>query len=473
MSTFSGLNTATTALRAQQRAIDVTGQNVANVNTDGYSRQRAELQSIGANTVPAIYSVSSNLGNGVTADQVSRIRDAFLESRAQVEHGTSARLTVESSTLSQVEDAFREPGTTGIQSQLTDMWAGWDDVANTPDDLAARSQLLERTETLASGVRTTSATLNTQWNSTRESLAALVADVNAAAGSIAELNKAIKTATQAGLSVNELSDQRDSLVLSLADKIGATSTPGDFGSVEVAIGGTSLVSGSTAISLQLTGGTSAAEAATNQPKVVTSPGNTTLRLDGTAGGQLNALTATIPGYQKSLDEFATSLAAAVNAAHRGGSDLAGDGGTDLFGSGDGTPLTAANFSVMVTDPSRLAASRTTTTTTTGTTTGTLDGSNADALSQLGAKSGLDGSYRQMITSLGVQSSVATRNVGIQAVITGQVDTSRESVSGVSLDEEMTNMLAFQHGYQAAARMVTTIDSMLDTLINHTGLVGLA
>jgi flagellar hook-associated protein 1 FlgK len=464
VSGFSSLVTASTALRAQQRAIDVTGQNVANVNTDGYSRQRAELRSIGANTVPAIHSVGDGVGGGVTADQVSRIRDAFLESRAQVEHATSARLTVESSTLSQVEDAFREPGTTGIQSMLAEMWAGFDAVANVPGNLAARSQLLERAGTLAAGVRTTSATLEQQWASTRESLQALVTDVNAATDSIAELNKAIRSATQAGLPVNELSDQRDALVLSLSDKIGATSSAAEFGQVNVLVGGTSLVSGSTSLALRLAGSSTARGAAAAPPQVLTSPGNSVLRVDGTAAGQLTALSTTLPHYLEELDGFATALADAVNTQHRAGTDLDGGTDVDLFGSTDGKPLTAANLGVAVTDARKLAAA--------STAVASLDNRNADALSQLGSTSGLDASYRQIITSLGVSAAVSSRNVGIQAVITSQVDDDRESVSGVSLDEEMTNMLAYQHGYQAAARMVTTVDEMLDVLINRTGRVGL-
>ncbi|WP_448614114.1 flagellar hook-associated protein FlgK [Modestobacter sp. URMC 112] len=463
MSGLSSLNSATTALRAQQRAMDVTGQNVANVNTDGYSRQRAELRSIGANTVPAIHSTSDGVGSGVTADRVTRIRDAFLDGRAQVEHATSARLTVESSTLRQVEDAFREPGTTGIQSMLSGLWAGFEVVANAPANLAARSQLLERAETLAAGVRSTSATLEQQWDTTRESLAALVEDVNASAESIASLNKAIRSATQAGTPSNELADRRDLLVLRLADAIGATSTPGEYGQVDVVVGGTSLVSGPTSLGLRLTGSGTARGAAGDPPRILTDPGNSVLRVDGTAAGQLSALSATVPQYLGRLDGFATSLAGVLNSQHGLGTDLGGAAGGPLFASTDGTPLTAANLGVAVTDPRKLAAA--------STTGASLDNRNADALSQLGETSGLDGSYRQLITTLGVQAAVSSRNVGIQAVITSQVDGDRESVSGVSLDEEMTNMLAYQHGYQAAARMVTTIDEMLDVLINRTGLVG--
>jgi flagellar hook-associated protein 1 FlgK len=346
---------------------------------------------------------------------------------------------------------------------LAGMWSGFDAVANAPGNLAARSQLLERAETLASGVRTTNATLEQQWDSTRESLAALVSDVNAAAGSISELNEAIRSATQAGLPVNELSDRRDSLVMSLADKIGATSTPGEHGQVNVTVGGSSLVSGGTSLTLRLAGSGSVRGAAGDPPRVLTSPGNSVLRVDGTAAGQLTALSSTIPQYVGELDRFTTTLAGALNAQHALGTDLAGAPGGDLFASTDGTPLTAATLGVAVKDPGKLAAA--------ATAGASLDNRNADLMSQLGETTGLDASYRQVITGLGVQASVSSRNVGIQAVISGQVDDDRESVSGVSLDEEMTNMLAYQHGYQAAARMVTTIDQMLDVLINRTGLVG--
>ncbi len=124
MSTFSGLNAATTALWAQRRVLDVTGQNIANVNTAGYSRQRADLQALGGSTVPAFYSTSSGIGAGVSADDVIRIRDAFLEGRGHTEHANSTRLDVESDSYTLIEQAFREPGDTGIQNLLADMWKG-------------------------------------------------------------------------------------------------------------------------------------------------------------------------------------------------------------------------------------------------------------------------------------------------------------------------------------------------------------
>lgn len=485
MSTFSALNTATTALWAQQRGMDVTGQNVANMNTVGYSRQRAELQSVGASTVPAVYAVSNGVGGGVSADQVTRIRDAFLESRAQVEHATNARLTVESGSLTQIEQSFREPGDSGIQSMLAEMWAGWGDVQNTPQDPAARSQLLQRTQTLVSGIQTTAGALDKQWDQNRESLAALVADVNAAATSIADYNQAIKRAVQNNTPANELVDKRDALVLDLADKIGATSSPAADGAVNVRVGGSTLVNGSTTLTLALAGSDNLRDATTDQPRIVTTPGNAPLAVGGTAQGQINTLTEILPSYLGKLDGFARDLAQQLNAGQKAGTDAAGtgyldvdgdgspDGGVPMLGNGTGpgpvdlTAITATNLSVRITDPNDIAAASLAD----GVGGASLGGSNADAMSQLGGTSGLDARYRDLITGLGVQSAVSTRNLGIQSVIAGQVDASRESVSGVNIDEELTNMLAFQHGYQAAGRLVTAIDAMLDTLINRTGLVG--
>src|SRR4029450_6991285 len=125
VSTSGSLTAATTALWAQRRALDVTGQNIANVNTEGYSRQRVDLQAIGGSVVPAFYSTSPGIGAGVNADEVTRIRDAFLEGRGHVETANSARMTVDADAYELVEQAFREPGKTGIQSLLSDVWNGF------------------------------------------------------------------------------------------------------------------------------------------------------------------------------------------------------------------------------------------------------------------------------------------------------------------------------------------------------------
>ena len=474
-STFSGLNAATTALWAQRRALDVTGQNISNVNTEGYSRQRVDLAALGGSVVPAFFSTSSGIGNGVSADDVTRIRDAFLEGRGHTEHANSARLTVENETYEQVEQAFREPGDTGIQNLLSDMWSGWEDVANQPQDEAARGQVLKRLETLVGGIHFSQAALGAQWTQSRESLDVLVSDVNSAATNIADLNKAILRANQSGLPANDLSDQRDLLVMKLADQVGATVRHGDYGVVDVLVGGMTLVAGSTAASLATAGTTSVDGVTADPPRITTGSGGYAVRVGGTAEGQLNSLNTIIPNYRKAMDDTAVSLATSLNAAHLAGYDLTGAAGTPLLGSSSG-PITAASLTVMITDPKKIAASSVPPTTLPGppiVTVPALDHGNADALAQLRqSTTGTDASYRKMIVELGVQAAVASRNLDIQSVISTQVDAARESVAGVNIDEEMTNMLSFQHAYSAAGRLITAIDETLDKLINGTGRVGL-
>jgi flagellar hook-associated protein 1 FlgK len=468
VSTFSGLNTVTTALWAQRRALDVTGQNIANVNTEGYSRQRADLQAIGGSTVPAFYSTSSGIGGGVSAENVQRIRDAFLEGRGHTEHANSARLLVESDTLEQIQTAFREPGDTGIQSLLSEVWDGWEDVANSPATDAARAQVIQRMETLVGGLQFSSASLQAQWDQTRDNLDVLVKDVNAAAATVADLNKAIRVAHQAGLPANDLADKRDVLIMKLADQVGATVRPGEYGALDVVVGGMSLVSGSTANQLAVDGPIDPdLITATDKARIVTASGGYTVAAGGTAGGRLSALNAIIPGYRAQLDGIAKGLADSLNAAHAGGFDRAGNPGGAVLGSSGG-PITAASIKVMISDPALIAASSV------GPTAGVpaLDNRNADKIAQLRQDvTGTDAGYRTMIVKLGVQAAVAIRNQDIQAVISTQVDAARESVAGVNIDEEMTNMLTFQHAYAAAGRMVTAIDETLDVLINRTGLVG--
>jgi flagellar hook-associated protein 1 FlgK len=471
VSGFSTLNTARTALSAQQRGIDITGQNVANVNTDGYSRQRAELAAAGGSTVPAFFSKSTGVGEGVDVETVTRIRDAFLEGRAHKEYSTNARLTVENDALQFVEQAFREPGTTGIQSLLSKMWSGWGDVANQPQDLAARSQVLERLGTLVGGFHAGQASLDAQWSQTRENLEVVVQDVNAAAANIAELNQAIKRANQTGLSANELTDRRDSLVMKLAGSVGATARPGDFGVVDVIVGGITLVAGGTASALKVTGSIDPADTAVvppaDPPRLVTATGGYVVQAGGTVEGQLNTLNSIIPSYRNKLDALAVNLASTLNAAHTAGFDLNGDPGQPLLDSSLG-PITASSLRVAITDPKLVAASSVAP----GATGAALDNDNADKISQLRLDAtGVDAGYRQMIVDLGVQGSVTAQNFEIQQVVTTQVDNARDAVAGVNIDEEMTNMMSYQHAYSAASRLVTAVDEMLDQLINRTGLVG--
>jgi flagellar hook-associated protein 1 len=461
MSTFSGLNVGLSSLFAQRRGLETTGHNVANANTDGYSRQRVRLQGSGGPVALAIHSRWNGVGNGVTVADTQRLRDAFLESRSVQERGSEAHLRGQQVTLSRVEAIFAEPGDSALQSQLSDFWSGWDDVANQPTDLAARSQLLERAKTLADGVNRASERLEAQWNASYEQLQATVSEVNGIAASVADFNKAIMAATKAGVPAHDLADQRDLLVQRLGELVGVTLRPGSAGEVNVSLGGTALVQGSSAERLAVPrGDTMDAGAPVQLTWDSTGADRPVAGVGGAAAGLVSALNDVLPRYQNGLHALAGQLADDVNAVHQAGYDQGGRPGGDFFS------FAAGRLGVLVTAPADVAASDA------PSASGDRNGGNAATLAELaGRAGGVDERYRQLIVSLGVEAQATNRRVDIQADILRQVDTARESEAGVNLDEEMTSMLAYQRGYEGAARFLTAVDQMLDTLINRTGLVG--
>ncbi len=458
MSDFSALNTALSALMAQRRALDVTGQNIANVNTEGYTRQRVQLAALAGPVVPAIFARWQGAGQGVSVLGTQRLNDVFVEGRALVENGTNEQLTLSQTLLSRIEAAFGEPGDNGVASALSSFWSGWGDVANNPGDLAARSQLIERAKTLAGTFNHVDATLSSLWSSTREQLDSLVSDVNGTAKQVAELNQAILAASKSGLSPNELQDQRDLLVSHLAKTVGATARPGDGGVVDVFVGGTALVRGGDAHDIVAT--QAPGPGTTPTVSIVWSGDGYPVSVgSGQAAAMVQALNVDIPGYRTGLDHVVADLTAQVNTQHAAGFDLDGNAGAAFF-----TGTTAATVAVGVSDPRGVAAS--------ATPGGNIGADNALALADLGAgPSAPDAGYRTLIVQLGVAAQTATRRSSIQQAIVEQVDQMRASASGVSLDEEMANMVMYQHAYDGAARYLTAVDEVLDTLINHFGLVG--
>jgi flagellar hook-associated protein 1 FlgK len=247
------------------------------------------------------------------------------------------------------------------------------------------------------------------------------------------------------------------------------------GTLNVVVGGTTIVAGNAALGLELTGPQDSRSTGSTPMVVQTKPGGTQVRVGGTAEGDITSMTSIIPGYQKQLDGIAQTLATQVNSAHQTGYDQDGKPGGKVFtdGSGGDTAVTAANLSLALTSTRQLAASTLDPASAGGTlkpdgswTVVSSDNQMADTLFQQRlSTTGADANYNAMIVGLGVQATTTSTKLTAQSVTSTNVDASRESVSGVNLDEEMTNMLQFQHGYQAAAKLVTTIDDMLDSIIN--------
>jgi flagellar hook-associated protein 1 len=309
MTEMSGLQIALSALYAQRRALEVTGQNVSNANTDGYSRQRVDMEAVGGPSVPSINSPYTGIGSGVTVSDITRFRDQFLEIRAALEHGASGQMDRLRDMLGQLETVFGEPSDTGIQAQLTQLWTGFDEVANHPSDTAARTQLLQRASTLAAQFNATATQINALSTSTVAELKSMVSDINAKAATVAQLNAAIKARTISGLNANDLLDKRDQLANELAGQIGATIRPGDFGQVSLAVGGTTLVYENQAETLDVDA---------SQPQVVVRwhKDNFPAAISsGEVGGMLQVVNQTLPQYLSGLNAIAVQLKNDVNALH--------------------------------------------------------------------------------------------------------------------------------------------------------------
>lgn len=309
MSDFAGLSIASSALFANRRALETIGQNVANSNTEGYSRQRVELQAIPGSVYPGITSNYKGGGQGVQVVDVTRFRDQFLEIRAALERSAGTRTNQVKSALTSLEQLFNEPSGQSISQNLADFWAAWDDVANQPDDGAARQEVLQRASTLTGTFNQAAQRISTMRSDSISTLTATVNEVNTIAANVAQLNDKIRIAVATGVEANDLMDQRDVLVGKLAEKIGATGRPVANGVVDVFVNGTSLVAGNRSESLRVD--------SSGTPVVVRWNGNNRAATvtSGDAGGLLDVVNTKLPSYSADLDRIANALRDQVNAQH--------------------------------------------------------------------------------------------------------------------------------------------------------------
>ena len=460
--TFSSLNTALSALRYNRVAMDASSGNIANVGTAGYTRRRVDGVSVGAPVQPAMWSRYEGAGDGVAVGGVNRMVDPLLDVRARREHGNQGYLDIRQTVLERVESGIGEPGDNGVAAAIADFRSSWHDLANNPGSDAARSQVLGRAATLADSIRIQARNIDAESGDLRVRAVADVAEVNTVASDLAATNKSIAIASLNGSDAGDLLDKRDQLAMRLSELTGAKTSQRADGGFDVSINGVPLVTGQNAGSLQITTGITPAGASDGNPitfSVTDTTGTTAVPagMTGEIGGVTDLLTTTLPAYSTGLGAVAQQLADEINAQHTAGYDAAGNPGQPFFSYNPADP--AGTLAVALTAPSQVAAS--------GIPGGGLDAGNATALA---TATGVETSYQRLINGFGTEVASIKRLAANQQVLTSQVDGSREQLSGVNLDEEMVTMMSSQRAYEAASRVITTVDSVLDTLINRTGLV---
>jgi flagellar hook-associated protein 1 FlgK len=433
ISSFIGLETSLRGLLAQQMALNVTSNNIAGADQAGYTRQQVNMASAPTLNLPSGQLQNNGgiqLGQGTDVQSIQRMRDQFTDLQYRAAQLGLGQQDATAGALSQVEDTLQEPGDNGINALMSKFWSSWQTLANQPESPGVKSALIGNAKTLAAALNT----LDTQLQSISAQASAQYSQilgsggpVALAASSISSLNAQIEQAVSAGTQPNALLDQRDQALDTLSSLGQVSVTTLANGGISVAFGG-------------------AATPLVND-QVVTMPGAL-----ASPGGQLGALQTlsqaggTIATYRAQLDGFANQLAGDVNTAY----------GSAFF-TGSTAATLAVNVSAAALDAGSTAA----------------PGANDLALAVAGLQGGAaDGDYQQLVATIGSDAATANRQQTIAQAAVASADNRRQSVNGVSMDEEMTNLVRFQRGYQASARAMTTMDQLLDTLVNRTGSVGL-
>ena len=474
MSTFGGLGIAYSGLQAARAALDVTGQNITNSGTAGYTRQNLTTMAASAPASATLFTVpSASGGQGVTITGVGRIGDLFLDGAVRNAAAQSGYTGVQSSALTSLEQSFNEPGDNGISAQLHTFWASWQDLANRPGDPATGSVVLQNAGVLASTIATGYKAADSAWTNARSQVNGLAAELNSTADQVAALNRTIRSTVAAGGNANDLIDQRAQLTATIAQIAGGKVVGQADGTVDVTVGGNLLVTGTDANHVQVTGATTMVGVAASpvQLEWTQRPGQSVGLDSGELAGTL-ALVAPANGTgtggplaetAASYNQLATSLATQVNTIHNAAATTDGRTGLDFFALAAGGPA-ALNLSVVPTSAADIAVAKPGA--------GALDGSAADALSQIGTAAGSpDSIWLNVVTTIGAQAKAAIQQSTLADGALKTATSNQASVESVDLDEENMNMLSEQKSYQAAARVMTAVDDMLDTLINKTGLVG--
>lgn len=483
--TFGSFNIATSGLFASQRSLDTTSHNISNANTVGYSRQIALQRA----TMPTNDS-SGVVGTGTETYDIMQMRSSYLDVKYWGQNKTAKEWSVKEDQLATLETVFNEPSNTGIRKVMDDFFTALEELSKKPGDSTCRIAVVEKATTLATSLNRNGRELINTIRDVNFSVKSKVDEVNSLSQQIANLNKNIFSFELGGNKANDLRDQRNALIdqLSSLVNVSVNELQGENGNtyLDIKIGGINLVNHTSYNSLtteeeeipgitDLGGGkiSKVMWAGVTGQEVNIQGGELKGLLDIRDGNGENYSYRGVPYYLNKLNEFAQGLTTGFNNQHKQGVDLEGDQGQNFFLDG-GTTVNSINFAV---DPKILSNSGLIAASAQGN--GESNNDNIKLLISLRENKNMfsnlkgtpDDFVKSILSALAVDSSQAKRMTTNSKALADQTDNRRISESGVSLDEEMTNMVKFQQAYNASARMITTLDSILDTTVNRLGLVG--
>jgi flagellar hook-associated protein 1 FlgK len=455
---FGSLSIAMRSLIAQQAAMQVTSQNIANVNTPGYTR---EIPNLVEN--PPVQYGSILFGNGVDLQGINSVRDSILNLRIYQENGQQGQLQSFTNQAQQVQSLFSVSGGSGMQTALNNFFASLTQLASNPSDMPSRQSVIGNAQTLAAAFQSTASQLTQIQHAADLGVGQSVTQINQLTTQIAQLNTQVSSAVASGQNAGPIQDQRDQLINQLSGLVDLSVIDAGNGSVTLTTqSGTTLVSGNIANAL-----TAAPDPTTGFTQVLAQGVNITSSIQGgQLGGLIQARDQFVPSVQSNVDNLAAGIISSFNTQHQAGFDLNGNPGGNFFvpfvqpspGSNAGA---AASFSVAITDPTLIAAS--------------ADGTsgnnvNIQALANLQNQPLISNQtpvafFAGTVSQVGNQVSSATSELDAANLSLTQLLNQQSSESGVSLDEESTNLIKYQRAYEAAARVVSVIDSLTQTALN--------
>lgn len=462
---FNTINTATKGLIAQQTALHTTSHNISNANTEGYSRQRVDFKADLAYNFAGV----GQLGTGVKMEAIVRLVDDYVNKQIRQENGTLARFTAKSEVMEQVEIIFNEPSDTGLNFNLGEMFNSWQELSKNPESLNSKTIVVEKAKTLTDTINHMSSQLKSLSDDTADQIEKNVLDLNSIVSQLDTLNKQIFNISVKGQTPNDLLDRKDLMLKDLSTIANFEATNDKYGRVTIKIGDLN-----SSADIEILNDSGQKEINYN-----TNTGNISLIND--SDSILDITNGEIIGYTEvlsdlvdrkvELDKFANIMATAINGVHRGGAN-----NIDFFTSSaidtNGDPVfTAEDIKVnqeIVNDNSKVNAGDT----------GSSEGDGSRALEIAGIRNKkynfgngdttIESAYSDIVTKVGISKEHSDNMVANQDVLLDQLVLRRESTSGVSIDEEVTNLIKFQKSYEANAKVISVLTEMLDTLINRTG-----
>ncbi len=452
---FQGISTMSSALRAYQTQLDVTGENIANLETVGFHRRTATLTQNPSTTVTVGHTVT--VGNGVNVMAVTRVRDMFLQGRRTEAESKLGRQQTALAGLTNVQSAMMEPGDEGVSAAYDAFNNAWSALSASPGSAAAKADVQAAGQKLAGKVSGFAGDLCAQRSDNVADTKDILGKIDAATSKIAKLNTDIATAVARGGAPNDLLDRRDAAVQELSGYADVTVSKGD-GNVSVSLNGFQLVT------------PSGAQTVSDKYDMASGKilqGTSSFGVNGgSLAGAHDTLT-TINATSAKLDTFADNLRRGVNALFTTGTTANGTTGAAFFA--EPVPPSTAVGALDLRLSDALAAdsgaipSGTSGLSGDGKLAAQISALRDQKVTALGDQT-LSGYYAGVVSDLGRQVSSTQDAVDTQESVTQQIDAQISSTSGVSMDDEMANMLRFQRSYQAAAKALSTFDSMTETLI---------